>query len=54
MPKSRDRSRRDTKLESEGAEFLVLGRLLLEKGGTAGRPFHFSIWFKIMFPRLSF
>ena len=25
------RSRRDTKLESEGAEFLVLGRLLLEK-----------------------
>lgn len=25
------RTRRDTKLESEGAEFLVLGRLLLEK-----------------------
>mgnify|MGYP006301993523 CR=1 FL=1 len=31
MPKSKDRSRRDTKLESEGAEFLVLGRFLLEK-----------------------
>ena len=29
MPKKR--TRRDTKLESEGAEFLVLGRLLLEK-----------------------
>jgi hypothetical protein len=31
MPKNKNRSRRDTKLESEGAEFLVLGRLLLEK-----------------------
>jgi len=29
MPKQR--TRKDTKLESEGAEFLVLGRLLLEK-----------------------
>lgn len=32
MPlKSKKRTRKDTKLESEGAEFLVLGRLLLEK-----------------------
>ena len=30
MPKKK-RTRKDTKLESEGAEFLVLGRLLLEK-----------------------
>ena len=28
---AKKRTRRDTKLESEGAEFLVLGRLLLEK-----------------------
>lgn len=31
MPHKKKRTRRDTKLESEGAEFLVLGRLLLEK-----------------------
>ena len=29
--KKKKRSRKDTKLESEGAEFLVLGRLLLER-----------------------
>jgi len=28
---AKERTRRNTKLESEGAEFLVLGRLLLEK-----------------------
>ena len=28
---TKKRTRKDTKLESEGAEFLVLGRLLLEK-----------------------
>lgn len=28
---AKKRTRKDTKLESEGAEFLVLGRLLLEK-----------------------
>jgi hypothetical protein len=31
MSSQKPRTRRDTKLESEGAEFLVLGRLLLEK-----------------------
>jgi len=31
MSTPKKRTRRDTKLESEGAEFLVLGRLLLEK-----------------------
>ena len=31
MSSQKTRTRRDTKLESEGAEFLVLGRLLLEK-----------------------
>ncbi len=31
MNSRKKRTRKDTKLESEGAEFLVLGRLLLEK-----------------------
>jgi len=31
MMKRKKRNRRDTKLESEAAEFLVLGRLLLER-----------------------
>ena len=31
MLPSKNRTRKDTKLESEGAEFLVLGRMLLEK-----------------------
>ena len=31
MMNKKKRTRRDTKLESEGAEFLVLGRLLLQR-----------------------
>ncbi len=31
MTPKKKRTRKDTKLKSEGAEFLVLGRLLLEK-----------------------
>ena len=40
MPKQR--IRKNSKLESEGAEFLVLGRLLFEKITAFGTYTHFS------------